>query len=211
MQMIMELPHLMYQTAMVFVEIAAIEAGVLWIILRYDRQHGLTMNARWKGIITAWTIMASLWIAGGLSGWNAEGRLACGILAAYLLLAALTDMQTCQVYDFLHLIGAVGGLWAMWIMQPDISCLVSLILFWLLQRMLFMRMYGEADGMAFLVCALYESCSGTGLLTYLLHMAAAFLLLAVVQGFRHNINEKGNLKQPVPFVPYIIWTVWGFL
>ena len=85
------------------------------------------------------------------------------------------------------------------------------LVFAALQFGLFMRMYGAADGMVFLVCALFESVYGDGLMTYLLHMAASFFLLAVVQIGKKNVNRAGNLKKPVAFVPYITASVWLFL
>lgn len=34
-------------------------------------------------------------------------------------------------------------------------------------------------------------------------MLVSFGILGMVQLLRHNINAKGNLKKPVPFIPYI--------
>ncbi len=47
--------------------------------------------------------------------------------------------------------------------------------------------------------------------TLLLHMALAFIQLGVVQAFKRNINQKGNLKVPVPFLPYIACSLLWFL
>lgn len=159
-----------------------------------------------------------------LKHWNWYGQLACGIFGAYLLVASIQDLQSCQVYDFLHLLAAPVGLLVMLVpptgpgevvslgsTQQILSKLLSLLIFAGIQIGLFMRMYGAADGFVFMVCAVYESRFGEGLLTYLLHMGAAYLVLGVVQGFRRNINSRGNLKKPVPFVPYIAATVWLFL
>lgn len=82
------------------------------------------------------------------------------------------------------------------------------ICFLFLQRFLFDRFYGRADVYAFCACGLLESVFGIGLLGYLLHMAGAFLLLAVVQGVKRNIGTNGNLKRAVPFLPYIVFSFW---
>lgn len=86
-----------------------------------------------------------------------------------------------------------------------------MILFALLQYLLFMRLYGEGDVMAFQICALYLVGEGGNLMTMLLHMALAFGLLGAVQLARGNINKKGNLKTPVPFLPYIACSILWFL
>lgn len=195
----------------IFVEIIVTTRGMLWIIFRYDDKHGITINKRMAGTLICISLLYSVWIGMGLSRWNNQGKLACGLLAAYLLVSSITDIQTCKVHDFLHFIGAVAGLWALWAAQPDMGRIVPWFLFWVMQKLLFMRMYGKADGMAFLVCALFESCYGEGMITYLLHMGAAYLVLAVVQMLCRNINKKGNLKQPVAFLPYIAGTAWFFL
>lgn len=97
------------------------------------------------------------------------------------------------------------------VMAPSGEKFISLAVFGLIQWLIFMKMYGAGDGLVFLVCAVYESRFGNGLSTYLLHMATVFGVLGVIQGLRHNINRKGNLKKPVALVPYIAVTVWFFL
>ena len=64
-------------------------------------------------------------------------------------------------------------------------------------------MYGRADCYAFCVCAMAETACGMGFAEYLFHMLIAFGILAMVQFARRNIDTKGNLKHPVPFIPYI--------
>lgn len=133
------------------------------------------------------------------------------VLAVYLTVCVITDLQTCRVYDFLQLPAVVAGA-ALCLLQslpPESG--VGLILFSLLQYLLFGRLYGVGDVMAFQICGLYIAGKGGNFQTLLLHMALAFAILGVVQFCRHNINKRGNLKEAVPFVPYIACSLLWFL
>lgn len=89
--------------------------------------------------------------------------------------------------------------------EPEVTLLqwMTLITFLSLQFSLFYGMYGKADTYAFCVCAMAETSLEWGMKGYLLHMLVSFLWLALIQGGRHNIAKTGNLKEPVPFLPYI--------
>ncbi len=197
-------------TGIVCLEIGILADWCLRMIGREDFSSCLKIDkAVYKQMLFYCGAVGS-WIEIILSYWEWYGQLACGVLAAYLLVASIQDSQTCEVYDFLHILAIPAG--AVFIMAaPAGEKIISLVIFTVIQLGLFMRMYGAGDGLVFLVCAIYESRFGKGLSTYLLHMAAAFAVLSVVQGFRGNINKKGNLKKPVAFVPYIAATVWFFL
>lgn len=192
-------------------EIGLLSVGCLWFIVRSDKDNHIKITAKTYWFIAAYSALTGLWITFGLTEWVGAEKYLCGFLSAYLLSASITDWQTCEVYDFLHIFAGAAGIWFLWSRSPDREIWISLLCFLAVQLLLFMRMYGKADGMAFLVCAVYESVHGSGFLTYLLHMSAAYLLLGVVQGLRRNINRRGNLKAPVPFLPYIAATVWFFL
>lgn len=133
------------------------------------------------------------------------------VLSVYLTVCAVTDRQICMVYDFLQLPAvAAGAVMGLLRPLPPASGAV-LILFALLQYLVFMRLYGKGDGMAFQICSLYIVSEGGSFETLLLHMAIAFAMLGIVQFFRGNINERGNLRSPVPFIPYIACTILWFL
>lgn len=89
--------------------------------------------------------------------------------------------------------------------------IVQLLFYIALQLLFFSRMYGKADCYAFSVCAVAETALGMQLMEYLFHMLTAFILLAIVQGVKHNIADNGNLKHPVPFLPYITLAFWTLL
>lgn len=194
---------------MLIVEILGLTCLFFRIIFRYDPGHGLRLNRKsylligmlacvWGGFLQSRRLPAA---AGGLYG----------ILAAYLLTATVTDLQIKKVHDFLAIIGGLGGL-ALCIMEkPEWAVLKALGAFLVIQFILFRKMYGLADCLAFAVCALYMAASGKDLITYLLHMGAAFLALFAAQAMQHNINSHGNLKKPVALLPYISTTVWFFL
>ena len=193
------------------IEIGVLADLCLRSIILNDPEHELRLDKDMYKVIYGYSILVGIWLALCQNHWGKAGQLACGILAAYLLVSSITDWQTCEVYDFLHIIGAVAAVIVFFLQPPTKDALISLAVYWFLQQFLFSRMYGAADAMAFFVCALFESVYGHGLLTYLFHMGTAFLVLGVVQAVKHNVNRRGNLKKPVPFLPYIAVTVWIFL
>ena len=194
---------------MIALEIGILAVGWLRYVRKKDPECQLRMDKRVYSYIIIYCITGGFWIECFLKYRAWYGQMACGVLAAYLLVAAIQDMQCCEVYDILHILAVPSGL--LLLKETDGRQLLSLLMFIILQFVLFMRLYGEADGYAFLVCAIYESNGNGGFITYLLHMASAFMLLAVVQGIKHNIAGNGNLRKPVPFLPYIATTVWPFL
>ncbi len=197
-------------TGIVCLEIGILADWCLRMIQQEDFSSRLKINRTVYKKMLFYCVAVGGWIEIFLSYWEWYGQLACGVLATYLLVASIQDSQTCEVYDFLHILAVPAGA-AFIVAAPSGERILSLVIFAVIQLGIFMRMYGAGDGLVFLVCAIYESRFGKGLSTYLLHMAAAFAALSVVQGFRHNINKKGNLKKPVAFVPYIAATVWFFL
>ncbi len=191
-------------------EIGMLADWCLRWIMREDFNTELMLDSAVYKKILFYSAAVGGWIEMFLRHWGWYGQLACGVLAAYLLVAAIQDDQTYEVYDFLHILAVPTGVIFI-VISPSGEKIISLAIFAVIQIGIFMRMYGAGDGLVFLVCAVYESRFGKGLSTYLLHMAAVFVVLLVVQGIRRNINKKGNLKKPVALVPYIAATVWFFL
>ncbi len=136
-----------------------------------------------------------------------------GVIAGCMLFACITDLRTCEVYNVTWWIA--GGAAVLLLLtetdgfDPDI--LAGLGVFVLLQLFLFSGMYGRADSYAFSVCAVAEAAVGLPLAGYLIHMLLSFTLLAFVQGLRHNIGKEGNLRRPVPFLPYITLAFFALL
>lgn len=195
----------------VSLEIILLTAFYLFLILKFDKDNGLLIQRRQIISILGISIGAGTWITICLRHWGTLGMFCLGVLASYLLTSSITDLQTKEVYDFLHLFGLAAGIVAILWLQPETDVIMSLPLYWAAQHFLFMKMYGHGDGIAFIVCAFYESCFGTGMMTYLIHMLSAYILLGAIQLFRHNINCQGNLKETVAFMPYIAVTVVFFL
>lgn len=126
-----------------------------------------------------------------------------GILAVYLIVCSVMDTVLEMVCDFFHYIGLLGG-WIFLIHSvPAPAQMGSLLLFVGIQWVIFRKMYGPADMVAFVICAMYLTAEGRTLQSYLMHMAVTFLLLGVVQGYKRNISSKGDLKCPVALLPYI--------
>ena len=162
------------------------------------------------------------------------GKLLCtvgllGIFAGGLLAACIMDMRYCYVYNYVWWAGGAAGIGilvlSLWerlqhwatesvksISSNDaVEVLGSLVIFVLLQELFFCRFYGRADCHAFVVCALAEGALGIPMKGYLIHMLLAFGILAIVQLIHGNVGADGNLKSPVPFLPYIAVSFWGIL
>lgn len=136
-----------------------------------------------------------------------------GLITICLLSAWVMDCRTRLVYNFLWWISGTAALGLLVLNRPlpSLTQWMELLVFISLQLFLFSRLYGRADCYAFCVCAMAEKAVGLTFLDYLIHMMLAFLLLALVQGMRHNIDRGGNLKEPVPFLPYITLAFWTLL
>lgn len=126
---------------------------------------------------------------------------------ASIALAAYSDICTKEIYDMVYIPAFLAGLTCLGFgfIQGKIpgTVLLQCTLFCALQWILFRRMYGEADCLAFSLCAVYGALLGRFFFDDMILMAVAWLLLALVQICRKNINKKGNLKHPVPMIPYI--------
>lgn len=135
------------------------------------------------------------------------------VIAVCLLFACVTDRRTRQVYNFTWWIAGTAALILLILNRDRITMerVWGLGVFTVLQCGFFSKMYGRADCYAFSVCAAAAASRGIGLAGFLAHMLLAFGLLAVVQGICRNIDKSGNLKQPVPFLPYITLAFWALL
>ena len=139
-------------------------------------------------------------------GWVVSNlRLLAGcLLAGGLLSAAYMDRRNCWVYNYVWwwclpwagILGLTAG--------GEFSGIVAVLVFGMLQQLLFSRMYGKADCHAFSVCALAECGNAVGMVGFLLQMFLSVVLLTIVQLFRGNVTPRGRLREPQPFIPYII-------
>ncbi len=135
------------------------------------------------------------------------------IFSGTLLFGCITDVVCAQVYRFTWWLAGGSGLImiGLWLEggEANMAGLIPLLLFGGLQKWFFAKMYGRADCHAFCACAMVECALGMGLREFLVHMAISLCLLTVVQAFRGNINRRGNLKTPIPFLPYITVGFWA--
>ncbi len=191
-------------------EIFIISWCLLKFILKYDNNSNLYISKVIKLSILFYSLGISIWITVGM-GLLDVSVFSYGVFASYLLVATITDVQTYEVYDFLHVIGASSGIIILIKQRVSISDWQGLLLFMAMQFFIFGRLYGLADCMGFCVCAINICIRNPSILMYLFHMALAFCILGIVQGIRQNINKRGNLKEPVAFFPYITFSVWLFL
>lgn len=125
-----------------------------------------------------------------------------------LMLATLLDMENCRIERIVwgvFLLVTPGII--LYLCKIRFRCAWGVvwqwILFVLLQYLLFARMYGLADCHAFCSCAVLLAASGRGITSMLVHMLCSIVLLGLVQWAKGNVNKRGNLKEPVAFIPYI--------
>ncbi len=138
-----------------------------------------------------------------------SNKLLLHIIGGCLLFACVTDMAIYHVYNFTWWIAVTAAAIIFWrallevkVKTPE-ETIISLIVFMVIQINFFCKTYGKADGYAFCVCAVTEAARGMKMTGYLLHMVTAYTLLFLVQISYGNLNKRGNLKKPVPFLPYI--------
>jgi len=179
-------------------------------LMKIDPQHGMHFTRKnYVVLCLASFIGVLVWLP--LAGAFTENRLLWMVLHVYFLCCSCTDYLTCQVYDVFQYVGLAASSVLLFKGEADIWIGFSVLLFALLQYFLFMKLYGAADGMAFLVAALAEASLGCDMTGYLLHMILAYLMLSLCQITKGNIGRKGTLKTPVPFLPYIMVSFWILL
>lgn len=187
----------------------------VYVLLRgmmlVDKDHGMELDRR-KGwlLVMGSTAAAGIW---QMTTVTPGGQFQCAwlLLHIYFLSCSMTDIMTCQVYDIFQYLGIAAAGYLLLGSGTSARIGVSVILFAWLQYLIFMKLYGEADGMAFLVAALAEGALGYDIEMYLVHMIFAYLLLSLTQIVKGNIGTGGKLKVPVPFLPYITVGFWGIL
>lgn len=172
-----------------------------------DEEWSLRLDTGGKGIVCVLCFVSTLCImhVGMESIWVV---VLLGVLGGCLLTASIMDWWEQMVYRFVWWLGgAIGGLLLVKAgISPQTIC--SIIKFWLLQKLIFARLYGRADCYAFCVSALAMAALGGGFADYVMHMFLVFLGLTAVQMMRGNIARNGNLKKAVPLLPYITIAFW---
>ena len=121
-----------------------------------------------------------------------------------LLLAACIDYYVQNIPDVIYVPGYVSGVAWLILQHPPAEVISSLIIFAGLQALMFSRLYGGSDCIAYSMCALYLAGTGGILLDYLLFMLLTVGIEAVVQIKHHNLDFRhGRLKKPVALIPYM--------
>lgn len=132
----------------------------------------------------------------------------CVILGSFLV-ASITDLADFCIYRFCWWLALSGCV--LILMQvyagggssfENINCR-GLLVFILIQKLLFHRFYGEGDCNGFCVGALVLFCLGKSYETGYYAMGITFLLLGGIQGLKGNVGKKGNLKHNIALMPYI--------
>lgn len=172
-----------------------------------DAEWSLRLDVGGKGIVFVLCFVSALCIMrmGIESIWVV---VLLGVLGGCLLTASIMDWWEQMVYRYVWWIGGAAG--GMLLVKADISprTICSIIGFWLLQKLIFARLYGRADCYAFCVSALAMAALGGGFADYVIHMFWVFVGLTAVQMMRGNIARNGNLKKAVPLLPYITIAFW---
>lgn len=181
--------------------ILGIIAAGLWLIGCLDQN--IEPGKRECAVVFAASAAGDVLNAAILGQGEFFARLSLSLIMGCLLLACITDIAICQVYNFVWWISGVAAVALLAGRGFAPSAVWEVLLFCVIQLTLFSRMYGKADCYAFCVCAAAEAGLGFGLAGFLMHMLVSFLLLVAVQAERRNIGSRGCLKSPVPFLPYI--------
>lgn len=195
--------------------IIAVTALGLRIIARWDRPLSLKGRS-WLWIVTGASAEAGCIAMLCVKRCSVGEWLMWGIMGGSLLLACVTDRLLGQVYNFTWWIflTATALLWCMrenplWGSDMDCESLGWVMVYLGLQLLFAGCVYGRADSYAFCVCALAQTLLGIPAAGFLVHMSIAYALLFVVQLARRNIDGEGNLRKPVPFLPYITAAFWA--
>lgn len=202
-------------------------ATIPWLIKKLDDSWKLYLSRKEKRYLPLLVLLNGTVIAG--LNRNSMENLLLSVFAGCLLFACITDVHFYQVYQITWWIGGAAGVGLLFLqmystfgqeylnftriyLHTEVAdwgkCLLSLVLYGVLQEYFFCKMYGRADCHGFLVCAVVECALGGTLKTYLFQMLLAIAFLTLVQLFHKNINRKGNLITPVPFLPYITLSFW---
>ena len=183
--------------------VLVLSGGILYRTMQVDGELRECHQKRLWGVWFAACIVAEAGFLVCMQGAEPVPKVCLLVLAVYFVVCSTMDSMLCMVNNFMQYIGAAGGGILVLHQLPRKEIGISLLAFALVQYVLFRKMYGSADVMAFLICALYLAGRNKNIEDYLLHMTVCYLLLAVVQGARGNITEKGQLEKPVALYPYI--------
>ncbi len=180
---------------------------------RLDREQNIVLTGRGKLGLLALCAANALVVSHAAGGDPGKNLLLSQISGA-LLFACVTDCCMQQVYQFTWWWAGAAGILLFLTAHPCVSKLFlagELLVFCLLQELIFCRMYGRADCHGFCACATVLLSMGGRLEHCILHTVIAFGMLAVVQGLRGNVGKGGRLRQPVAFLPYITVSFWLLL
>lgn len=121
-----------------------------------------------------------------------------------LLLAAWIDHYIQLIPDMVYVPGIAGGILWLIYYNPGADIVINLLVFVVIQMVIFSRLYGGSDCIAYCICALYLAGTGGGLLEDLLFMLLTVGIEAVVQIVHHNLDFRhGRLIRPVALIPYM--------
>lgn len=168
------------------------------ILLKKDKQ--LAVNAKRKPVLVI-TVIILFFISFILSSfWEV-------LFWFSLSLAAYSDYLTQEIYDIVYAPGVGICIAMLGITGSFKECeIIELIVFIVLQTVVFRKLYGISDCIAFSMCAMYLYLHGKVLVDYIILMLGIFLVLTIIQFFKKNI-DKGKFKEPVALIPYIAFAI----
>lgn len=125
---------------------------------------------------------------------------------ASMSLCAWCDYMTTEVYDFLYLPALLSGSMLLYICDTG-HILPDVVVFVVIHILLFRKLFGASDCIAFCICALYMAGFGKRIEAYIWLMLYVHLIFMVVQLLTGNISRKFRLKKSKPLIPYIAITI----
>lgn len=175
----------------------------------------------WSGHRKQTLGLSLLW--GSFLGWYpalacssfATGIISCAVLGCFAAAAIMDSRELC-VYRYVwypavccslvlfFLKSREAGIFCTGVHYLPERYFAGLLLYVFLQEALFAKFYGRADCHGFVVAGVFHYCLGGTFRDCIVHMGITFLELLVVQLCKGNVNCKGNLKRPVPLLPYMV-------
>lgn len=150
-----------------------------------------------------------------MRNWNIVEYVLIAVIFWCFIKAMLEDARWQRVHRYLWWISGTAGLGLLFLhWEIFLHAAGDLVFFAMVQFFLFSKLYGRADCHAFQVCSMVLGAYGGTLKIYLFHMLFTIIMLGLVQICRRNVNKKGDLKEPVALLPYLMpafFLTWGSL
>jgi len=175
-----------------------------WIANTYDTDDsGKKVQFQKKKfiVITGYLFCSALFEKGTGIAVGVAASVFWGSIAA----AAYSDWQIKYAYDFMNWIAVLAAIITLLLAkQSNTRDIIIVAVFFLLQVTVCRLFYGAADCIVCSAVAIYLTAFGRRIDVVLLFLLTALILAFIVQLLKGNVNKKGNLKEVIPLIPYMV-------